>query len=121
MFLQGFCKATGCTEWFQGQDNKHDTIEELIEAFNTDAPFAGKYVEVCLAGKEYEGKGGYTNYDLWLPKGSKDGYSYAAEGQKVMMYDEATHLKKMEVKPVDAFDADEFSVPSRTSSDFSLD
>ena len=93
----------------------------MIEAFNTDAPFKDKYVAVCLAGKEYEGKSGYTNYDLWLPKSSKDGYSYAAEGQKVMMYDEATHLKKLEVKPVDSFDGEDFSVPSRTSSDFSLD
>jgi hypothetical protein len=27
----------------------------------------------------------------------------------------------LEVKPVEAFDTDDFSVPARTSSDFSLD
>ena len=31
------------------------------------------------------------------------------------------HLRKMDVKPVEAFDTDDFTVPARTSSDFSLD
>lgn len=121
VFLKNFCNSLGCNDWFAKQDNKHDTIEELVEAFNNDAPFKNKYLDVCVAGKEYEGKSGYTNYDLWLPKGYKDVYSYAPVGGKVLPFNETDHLKKLEVKTVDAFDADDFSVPARTSSDFSLD
>jgi hypothetical protein len=121
VFMQNFCKATGCMDWFQAKDYKYNTIEELVEAFNNDAPFANKYLDVCIAGKEYEGKSGYTNYDLWFPKGVKDLYSYGPEGGKVLPYNELDHLKKLEVKPVEAFDTDDFSVPARTSSDFNLD
>lgn len=121
MFLQNFCKALGCTDWFQAQDNKFDTIQELVEAFNNDAPFKDKYLDVCLAAKEYEGKNGYTNYDLWLPKGNKDLYAYVPVGGKVLPYNESEHLRKLDVKAVEAFDADDFTVPARTSSDFSLD
>jgi hypothetical protein len=109
-------------DWFLAQDNKHDTIEEFVEAFNNDAPFKDRYFDACVAGKEYEGKSGYTNYDLWLPKGSKDGYAITAQGGKTLQYNEADHLKKLEVKAVDSFgDDDDFSVPPRASSDFSLD
>ena len=121
IFIQNLCKALDINPWFIAQDDKHDTIEDLIEAFNTDAPFKDKYFDCCVAGKEYEGKSGYINHDLWIAKGSKAGYAYTEEGGGVMKYSEAEHLKKMEVKPVTAFDADDFSVPPRASSDFSLD
>jgi hypothetical protein len=39
-----------------------------------------------------------------------------------MQYSEAIHLRKNEVKDVKAFgDDDSFSIPSKSSSDFSLD
>jgi len=121
MFLQNLCKTLGINDWFLAQDNKHDTIEELVNAFAKDAPFKDKYLDFCVAGKEYEGKTGYTNYDMWLPKGSKDGYAYAAKGSKVIPYNEADHLKKLEVKPVKDFGDDDLDIPTRSSSDFSLD
>ena len=123
MFLQNLCKALGKTDWFSAQDNKHDTIEEFVDAFNTDAPFADVYLDWCIAGKEYESKSGYTNYDLWLPKNSKKGYSYVqVDSSKLLQYDEAEHLKKMEVTPVDGFgSSNNTDVPSKAASDFSLD
>jgi hypothetical protein len=121
VFIQNLCKALDVNDWFVAQDNKHDTIEEFVEAFNNDAPFKDKYLDMCVAGKEYEGKSGYTNYDMWLPKGSKDGYAYAAKGGKVLTYNEIDHLRKLEVKPVESFGDDDLDVPTRVSSDFSLD
>lgn len=121
VFIQNLCKALDTNDWFVAQDNKHDTIEEFVEAFNNDAPFKDKYLDMCVAGKEYEGKSGYTNYDMWLPKGSKDGYAYAAKGGKVLAFNEIDHLKKLEVKPVESFGDDDLDVPTRVSSDFSLD
>lgn len=122
IFLQNLSKTLGINDWFIAQNNVHETIEDLIEAFNKTAPFKDKYLDMCVAGKEYEGKSGYTNYDMWLPKGSKDGYAFALEGGKVLQYDEATHLKKMEVKNVESFgEDDDLNIPNRVSSDFTLD
>jgi hypothetical protein len=76
-----------------------------------------------VAGKEYEGKTGYTNYDMWLPKAEGKKYAFGAEDDAVVIkYDEAKHLKKLEVKEVKSFgdDDDVFNKP-KTSSDFSLD
>jgi hypothetical protein len=122
IFLQNLCKALDINDWFVAQDGKHDTIEDFIETFNNDAPFKGKFFDACVAGKEYEGKSGYTNYDMWFPKASKEGYAFAAKGGKVLKYNETTHLTKMEVKPVDNFgDDDDLNIPTRAGSNFDLD
>ena len=124
IFLQNFCKTLGINEWMQSQHNKHETIEDFINAFNKTAPFKDKYLEFCIAGKEYVGKTGYTNFDMWLPKAENGKYAFGeVEEGKVIRYDESKHLKKLEVKPVDKFgdDEDDFSKPTKKSSDFSLD
>ena len=48
IFIQNLCKALDVNAWFIAQDDKHDTIEDLIEAFNTDAPFKDKYFDDCM-------------------------------------------------------------------------
>lgn len=121
IFLQNLCKGLDINDWFVSQDNKHDSIEEFVEAFNNTAPYKDKYLDMCVAGKEYEGKSGYTNYDMWLPKGSKDAYAFVAKGGRVLPYNEADHLKKMEVKEVGSFGDDDLDIPKRASSDFTLD
>jgi hypothetical protein len=121
IFLKNLTTALGAQDWFLSQDNKHDTIEEFIDAFNNERPFENTYLEFCIAGKEYEGKSGYTNYDMWLPKGSKGVYSFSPKGGSVMEFNESEHLKKMEAKPVESFGDDDFEVPSRAASDFNLD
>jgi hypothetical protein len=123
MFLQNLCKTIGINDWFVAQDNLHDTIEDLIKAFNETAPFKDKFFEFCISGKEYVGKTGYTNYDLYLPKSDKGRYAYGEiEGGKVLTFDEKTHLIKAKVTEVNNFgDDDDISIPTKTSSDFSLD
>ena len=122
IFLQNLCKTLGVNEWMSSQHNKHDTIEDFIDAFNTSAPIKDKYLEFCIAGKEYVGKTGYTNYDMWLPKAENKKYAMAeVEAGKVMTYDEVKHLKKIEVKDVKAFGDDDITITPKTSSDFSLD
>jgi len=122
--LQNIANATGCTAWLDAQDEKHENIESLVNQMNDDAPFADKLMDVCLAGKEYENKAGYTAYDLWLPKAENNKYAYGdLNSERILKYNEAKHLKKIEVKPVDKFgdDDDDFKTPSKSSSDFSLD
>ena len=123
MFLANLSKSTGIMKWFEEQDNKFNTIEDFVRNFSDNAPIKDKYLEFCIAGKEYENKSGYTAYDMWLPKAESNKYAYGEAGaDRVLQYDEAKHLKKLEVKPVDNFgDDDEFSAPSKGSSDFSLD
>lgn len=122
IFLQNLCKTLGVNEWMQAQHNKHDTIQDFIDAFNMSAPIKDKFLEFCLAGKEYVGKTGYTNYDLYLPKSEKGKYAFGEPNSgKVLTYSEALHLKKAEVKEVKAFGDDDLSIPSKSSSDFSLD
>ena len=124
MFLANLSKATGIMSWFEEQDNKFNTIEDFVKNFSNNAPLKDKYLDFCVAGKEYENKSGYTAYDMWLPKAENNKYAYGEEGSdRILKYDEAKYLKKLEVKPVDNFgdDDDDFPTPGKTSSDFSLD
>lgn len=121
IFLKNLTNSLGISEWFLAQDNEHDTIEEFVDAFNSTAPYKDKYLEFCIAGKEYEGKNGYTNYDMWLPKSVKGAYSIVPKGGEVLKFSETDHLRKLEVKPVESFGDDDLSIPSRASSDFDLD
>jgi len=123
IFLQNLCNTLGINEWFRNQDGKHETIEDFVNAFSKSAEYKGKFLEFCVAGKEYESKSGYTNYDMWLPKAENKKYAMAeVEAGKVMTYEEAKHLKKIEVKDVKGFgDDDSLFNPNKTSSDFSLD
>jgi hypothetical protein len=123
IFLQSLSKTLNINEWFVEQDGKHETIEDFVDAFNMTAPIKDKYLEFCVAGKEYLNKSGYTTYDMWLPKAENRKYAFGeVEAGKVIPYDEAKHLKKLEVKDVNNFGGDDdFSMPTNTSTDFSLD
>jgi len=110
-FLGKFCNALNCTDWLEKEDGKHETIESLIKALNEAAPFADNFVRVCLAGKEYENKSGYTNYDLFFPKFTKDGIPFEDGGtdesaSRVVTYNKSTHIiVKKAPKEVTGFSA----------------
>lgn len=75
-----------------------DTIENLIKSVSA-ALCPTAYMSFCVAGKEYENKQGYTNYDLFLPKGSKDGYAFGpVNSEKVAVFNEEAHIIKSERK-----------------------
>lgn len=93
-----------------------DTIEEYV-------PLASKvlagdtFINWCIAGKEYE-RGGYTNYDLFLPNSKNNEFAYEADGvsnSKLMKFDRNIHITgKVAAKTVDSFEAtpgnDDFSL-----------
>jgi len=121
LFLRNLCKALECENWFEAQDNKHDTIEEFVAAFDEDGPFKDKWLDICVAGKEYQNKSGYMAYDMWIPKPVKGSLSFSkADSGRTMQYVESEHLKKMQIQPVDEFDTDEDLV-TEAGSDFDLD
>ena len=123
MFLKNLSTALGITDWFAEQDDKHETIEDFVKAFNETAPYQDKYLYTCLAGKEYENKSGYIAYDCWFAKAQNRKYGYAPNAETVLPYDESKHLRKIENKPVESFgnDNDDLTIPMKTSSDFNLD
>lgn len=105
--LKHICTATGCIAWFEAEDGKHATIEALVTAMNAAKPFAGKFMNVCLAGKEYENKGGYINHDLYFPKFSKKGFPFqSAEtvdgASKVFTFNAEDHIDVKKVKAAPA-------------------
>lgn len=133
--IRNLCTETDSIAWLEKQDNQHDTIESLVQQLNTDKPFKGKVVSMCLAAREYLNKAGYMNYDLYLPKAGRGTFSFknAANADKVVVFNESEHIKKAKTDggtPVESFTATESSspmsmmdVPTTTivSSDFSLD
>ena len=123
IFLRTLAHTLQLDSWFVEQDGKHETIEDFVKEFSKTADFREKYLEFCVAGKEYEGKSGYTNYDMWLPKAEGKKYAFGAEQDDVVIvYNETKHLKKLEVKEVKSFgDEDDVFHKPKTSSDFSLD
>ena len=122
IFLKNLSNSLGINEWFVSQDEKHETIEDFVAYFNEHAPYQDKYLNTCLAGKEYENRSGYIAYDCWFAKAQNRKYGYSLKKDNVLQYDEAKHLKKIENKPVESFgNDDDLTIPMKTSSDFDLD
>lgn len=120
--LSNLCSALDCSEWLTQQDNKHNTIEELFDQFNSDKPFKDKEIRVCVGGKEYLNKAGYTNYELYIPKSAKgfvsiENANVDVEKSRIMRFDSDTHIKaKKAAEPVTSFG----DSASQSESDFDL-
>jgi hypothetical protein len=102
------CKNLEMKEWLVAQDNLHDTIEDLVKALDKARPFANKFVRACVAGREYVNKQNYTNFDLYLPKWSKDGSAYELASveeavSKVVKFNPDVHVKKAKTEAVASF------------------
>jgi hypothetical protein len=127
IFLKNLCNALGCDNWFKAQNNKHETIESFVMAFNNERPFDGVFLEWCIAGKEYMNKQGYIAHNLYLPKSMKGAYAFSAkDSNKTLEYDEVDHLVKLDKTPVKKFDSleeddEDLGDFSKAGDDFDLD
>jgi len=125
--ITNICKETDSLEWFEAQDDKHDNIESFVEAFNRDKPFKDKYLRFCIAGREWV-KDKFTNYELFLPKFSKEGSPFESEAReevnsRVYQFQKEIHIKKKKTSSVDSFSGvpnTEKSSPSSQAKDFDL-
>lgn len=116
-FVKSLCEALGCMDWWEKVDEKYDTIEDFIKAFNDDAPFEGTYINWCIGGREYTKQSGYKGYDLSLPKFSKTGIPFEAldvEDSRLATYNAEEHLEVSEPAPVDDFGDDDTEVEAST-------
>lgn len=79
--------------------------------------FFGKKIAICAAGREWTNKGGYTEYDLFLPKGKNGKYAHTAADNtaNLLTFDTAEHIvKEKEAKTVESFE------PAKADDDFNL-
>jgi hypothetical protein len=107
-FMQNLCKQLDAVKWFETQDNKHDTIEGLVEKFNEDKLYIDKWLKMCVGGKEYLNGQGYTNHDLFLPKFNSKKVPFELENvpeadSKLILFSEAEHIKKKKTDTVEDF------------------
>jgi hypothetical protein len=111
--LKSLCVELGFEKWLDAQHNAHDTVESLFAQFESDAPFKDVKIDMCISGKEYTNKGGYTNFDLFLPRISKKGMPYelhSKEESNLLQFDESVHLiAQKKAAPVTSFDVNEDS------------
>lgn len=114
-FLKNLCVALEIDNWLVAQNDKHDTIESLFNAFNKEKPFANKFITYCIGGKEYTNKNGYTSYDLFLPKFAKGSSPF---GKNVATFNAADHIRK---KKLSDQVIDFGSSSSAANDDFQLD
>lgn len=131
MFIKNLCTALDASSdndnyltWFSDQDGEHETIENFVEAFDSKIRTDDDvYLKFCIAGKEYENKNGYINYDMYLPKAGRGQYIFGSpESNNVIEYSEDNHLVKLPVKNIEAFGDDVISMSdNNTNNDFSLD
>lgn len=126
-FLNDLCRNLNLSEWFSAQDNKYETVEDLIGAMDAEKPFKGLRISFCIAGREYVGKSGYTNYELFLPRFTKDNTPLELEGatpSKLYKFTREEFIRaKKTSKSVDTFEAgsNESTASEEVKSDFSLD
>lgn len=119
--IKGLCEAIGEAgqKWDEESDNKYPTIETFVQAFNDSAVYKDVYLDVCVAGKEYEGKGGYVNYDMYLPKFQSNARPYVGpgtmEGNNVIDFKADDHLiplSKTNIKQEDPASAAPAPIPT---------
>jgi hypothetical protein len=114
-FLGDLTKALGLSEWFLAQDDKFETVEQLVQAMDTSKVFKDKFLNWCIAGSEYKNKQNYTAYNLYLPrfeyqKAPFEAVSTPKEKSKLIKFDpeNSAHLyrSKKKTENVDEFGND---------------
>jgi len=118
--VKELCKATDSLSWLDSQDEKHDTMESLVNQMGIDKPFKDKMLRACVSGKEYQNKNGYTNYDMFFSRFTKDGVPFESASideskSRVTKYNPDVHIKKPKVTEVKSFGSS-----SKPGDDFDL-
>ena len=108
-FIKNLCEAFGCIDWWNKVDNKYETIEVFIAAFNKDKPFKDVFINWCIGGRQYTKQNGYKGWDLHLPKFSKAGIPFESldsTKRRLLTFDYDEHTVVTEPKQVDEFGVD---------------
>lgn len=109
MWLHKFCKQLGILEWLKGEDDKHDTVEDLVRHMDREKPFKGIWLDSCLAGRAYNSNKGFVNYDLFFPWFGQKRVPFEIAGTNsgdLITFNEELHItkKKSKAASVDSFE-----------------
>lgn len=107
--IKSLCIQSDSYYWWKNANDKYETIEEFVEAFNNDKPFEDKWMYICLAGKQYRNENGYAEWGLFFPyaKGGRFPFcSIDGDQSKVIEFDESVHAIKLEGEPAKSSDDD---------------
>jgi hypothetical protein len=96
-----------------------DTIEEFMKS--ADSVLSGDtFINACVGGREWENKEGYINYDLFLPRNSRDGVSLEAldvENSRLYKFSKEDHVRELKkTQTTSSFEP----ASSNTGDDFDL-
>jgi len=86
-----------------------ETIEDFVSAANK-VLCDDTFINMCVGGREWENNEGYINYDLYLPKLTREGTpveSLDVENSNLLQFDESKHVRKLQKKqaePVSSFE-----------------
>jgi len=100
-FLKSIC-ITMDSDWMDKADGKFDTIEQMVEAFNKQAPFKDTFFSWCIGGQQVPGDDGYPKYFMHLPKFSRGSKLFTSvdDDADLLEYDKALHLQVKGEAPV---------------------
>jgi hypothetical protein len=74
-----------------------NTIEEFMDS--ADKVLSGDtFINACIGGREWENKEGYINYDLFLPRNSRDGVALEAldtENSRLFKFSKEEHVREL--------------------------
>tara|TARA_R110002153_G_scaffold179359_3_gene332748 strand:+ start:1285 stop:1953 length:669 start_codon:yes stop_codon:yes gene_type:complete len=92
-----------------GKRNELDNIEaNTIEEFMVSANemlSGDTYINACIGGREWENKEGYINFDLFLPRNSKDGVALESldnDNSRLYTFSKSEHVRELKNKTVTA-------------------
>jgi hypothetical protein len=108
--LLAVCKIADALSLRDELDNAVDSaalsrIEDLMPL--ATRIFKGKYLSICAAGRGYKDKGGYTQYELYLPypKEGKNPFTALQNQDNLITFTEANHISApKEATPVANFE-----------------
>lgn len=79
-FLKSLLYTSGKKQWYDDNIDLYPEYNGLIAAINKEKVLKNIYFEMTIGGRGYVDKNGYTKYDLYLPKCSKEEYPYILWG-----------------------------------------
>tara|TARA_R110000851_G_scaffold100671_1_gene216336 strand:+ start:2737 stop:3405 length:669 start_codon:yes stop_codon:yes gene_type:complete len=81
-----------------------DTIEEFMVSAN-EMLSGDTYINACIGGREWENKEGYINFDLFLPRNSKDGVALESlnnDNSRLYAFSKSEHVRELKSKTATA-------------------
>jgi len=99
-----------------------ETIEQFMTECNTLFSNTG-FFNACVGGREWENKEGYVNYDLFLPRMSKEGIPLEAlnkDNSRLLEFSKKDHVRELQNKSTTTTQSNFEPASTSTGDDFDL-